>query len=105
MDAPEDALRAARLPQDKVNSIFRRARTAKSTTLISGSVILPLFIGGGQLLEYNRARFHTLAGLMGTLAFICVFIWIFTTRASKITAEAAAAMQRRLVELDQHNSH
>jgi hypothetical protein len=103
MKTPEDALRAARLSQDKVNDIYRRARAATWQCRIFGLLSLALFIGAFVLAGYDHSmRLNRLIGLTAIASFVSFAAYGFTKSPSKITVEATTAMQRRLVEIDRY---
>jgi hypothetical protein len=103
MKTPEDALRAARLPQDRINDMVRRARAAKVQGRIFGILSLALLAAAFALAGRDDwQQFTRLIGFLATASFASFSAWGFTKSPSKITAEAATAMQRRLVDLDRH---
>jgi hypothetical protein len=102
MKTPEDALRVARLSHDQIDDFVRRARAATWRVLAVGISSLALYVGSVLLFGYEGGRFRSLAIVMfaGCLsAFVALF---YTKGPAQISSEAAAAMQRRLVDLDRH---
>ena len=103
MKTPEDALRAARLPQDRINDMVRRARAAKVQGRIFGILSLVLLVAAFRLAGRDDwDQFKQLISFLAMASLASFSAWGFTKSPSKITAEAATAMQRRLVDLDRH---
>ena len=98
MKTPEDALRAARLQQDKVNDIYRRARAANAREWVLIVLAVVSYVGWVAFSRHDRI-------LSGSLFFAAISFsaaTIFVVSPKKIIAEATAAMQRRLVDFDRH---
>lgn len=100
MKADAEGLRSARMPQDQVRKIYRKAHRAKWLVRIAGLLFFGTLFG----VDLVRDDKTPLADKLDTaMCFICVGaigVCAVKKRSAEYTSEVAVVMSRRLAEIE-----
>jgi hypothetical protein len=105
MGIEADGLRATRLPQENIRRVFLRARRAKWTLRIAGSLIGLTMAGSAFLPEQPTTLSKKLDGAMAFTFFGAICVCAGKKRAAQITSEVTVAMGRRIAEMEKERAH